>query len=239
MSESRPTLVLAALAGEFECARRALGLAPATQSAPKSTHDEAGRWRLVQTGIGPARAAKACQWAIEESQPARVLVVGFAGGLDPNLKTGDVMQAEAALNVATGTRCAATPYDELGVPRGLIATVAAPVTDAAGKRTLFESTGAAAVDMESAPVAKIAADRGIPFAAIRAITDAHDEALDPRVASWIDEHGDVKFARTALDLATRPTMWKTAARLANASKLATANLTAALERLRRADEERR
>ena len=55
------------------------------------------------------------------------------------------------------------------------------VVDAAGKAALHASTGALAVDMESHVAAAFAAAHGLPFAALRVISDGADRAL-PRAA---------------------------------------------------------
>jgi hypothetical protein len=64
---------------------------------------------------------------------------------------------------------------------GDLAESAEPVTTVAGKRTLYETSQASAVDMESAAIAAEAARADIPFIALRAIADPADRRI-PRVA---------------------------------------------------------
>src|SRR5437879_7767054 len=115
-----------------------------------------------------------------------VISFGVAGGLDPALKSGDVVVATEV--TAGDTRwLAGTALNEemiasvaLGrrrVVRGGLAGVEQVVAARAAKAALRSETGAAAVDMERHIAAAYAAEAGLPFAALRVISDPASRAL--------------------------------------------------------------
>jgi adenosylhomocysteine nucleosidase len=75
-----------------------------------------------------------------------------------------------------------------------IAGVNAPLADAAGKTELFEATGAAAVDMESAIVARAALRHGLPFAILRVVADPAHRPLPSAALVAMREDGEVDLA---------------------------------------------
>jgi adenosylhomocysteine nucleosidase len=72
-----------------------------------------------------------------------------------------------------------------------IVGVDAPVADAAAKAALFVSSGAAAVDMESAIVARFAQRHRIPFAAVRVIADPADRFLPSSALKALGPEGAI------------------------------------------------
>ena len=91
-----------------------------------------------------------------------------------------------------------------GAVRGPFAGVAAPVVTPAAKAALHLATGAIAVDMESHKVARAAARRGIPFAALRAISDPATRALPPSALVGMTADGATNAGAVMRSLARRP-----------------------------------
>ncbi len=122
-------------------------------------------------GMGPANARRSAESALAQTNPALALTCGFAGGLDPGLKTGTIIYSgDVGGELEKKLRAAgARPVQFLGVDR--IATTAA------GKQQLRESTGADAVEMESFVVAAICRERKIPCVTVRIVLDTADEDL--------------------------------------------------------------
>jgi len=115
---------------------------------------------------------------------AGVVSFGLCGALDPALKVGDLVVGDGVgddteafeADAAWAARImAALPDAKLG----RLARAERPVASVAEKSALRAATGAAAVDLESYPVAKAARWFGVPFAVIRAVSDAADRALPP------------------------------------------------------------
>jgi adenosylhomocysteine nucleosidase len=62
------------------------------------------------------------------------------------------------------------------------------------KADAFARSGALAIDMESHHVARAAAERGLPFVAVRAISDQAREVLPAIMATFVDAEGQTKMS---------------------------------------------
>lgn len=135
---------------------------------------------------------------LAEMFPAVILSSGIAGALDPALKVGDVvLDGDAA--VVERLR-AILPEAVVGgvVGRDVMTSTVA------GKRALRAETGAVAVDMESHVAARVAARRGLPFAAVRIISDSAGEALPPAAQIGMKPDGGVALGAVLVSLARNP-----------------------------------
>jgi adenosylhomocysteine nucleosidase len=130
------------------------------------------RLRLVVGGVGYDRARAAAARLCDAARPTLLVSAGFCGALDPALRTGDLLVGGTVREArrfapderALGALPDARRGDTLWVPQ---------VRRDLGARP----EGVAAVDMESAAVAAVALERGIPFVSIRAVLDTPDAPL--------------------------------------------------------------
>jgi adenosylhomocysteine nucleosidase len=129
-----------------------------------------------------------------------VVSFGVAGGLDPSLKSGDVVVATevmagdarwlAGLSLSE-QQIASIALGRRRVVRGSLAGVEEVVAAQACKAALRSETGAAAVDMESHIAAAYAAENDLPFAALRVISDPATRALPALARNAIKPNGDI------------------------------------------------
>jgi len=132
-------------------------------------------WVLKANGVGARFAAAAVDRALEESRPDAVVSTGFCGALDPGLNVGDVVVATEV--AAAGRRFPALePRGRRAASRGTVVSTDHVVQTAAEKSQLHLS-GAIAVEMEAAGVAERAAQHGLPFFCIKAVTDLASEDM--------------------------------------------------------------
>ena len=128
---------------------------------------------------------------------------GIAGGLDPALSPG---------RLGGKIECHGAWRDELIAALASLSPLAAPlagrdgamIVTVAEKALLHARHGAAAVDMESHAVARVAARAGLPFAAVRAIADPADRALPGAALAGFGEHGEVRLAPVLRELLRHP-----------------------------------
>ena len=103
------------------------------------------------------------------------------------------------------------------VHTGPLACTDEVITSSAGKRRLFEQTGAVAVDMETAAVLETAQENGLPGCAVRVIVDPADLALPEIVLRRVDDYGRLNGLALGLRLVTSPGQIPDMVRLARAS----------------------
>jgi hopanoid-associated phosphorylase len=132
--------------------------------------------------------------ALEDFDPASVrgiISFGVAGGLDPTLATGDIVVATDVVTQTGRWTAAAGLSGELigavgdgvrSVRRGILAGSEIVVPSPGDKAALRAATAAVAVDMESHIAASYAAGAGLPFAALRVVSDPASRAL-PAIAT--------------------------------------------------------
>jgi len=130
---------------------------------------------------------------------------GFAGGLHPRLLPGYVLVPKAVRIGREDFACDPSLVAAFGGSTcDSILAVDGVVASSTRKTTLFQVTGAAGVDMESAAVVKVARENHLPFAVLRAICDPHDRSLPPVAQHALDEHGQIRFKFILRSLAEHP-----------------------------------
>jgi adenosylhomocysteine nucleosidase len=148
-----------------------------------------------------------------------IISFGVAGGLASNLRTGDWVVASHVLeSQVTRSTDAAWSNSLLEVIAGAsyapILGVDAPVAEPTMKRDLHRATGAAAVDMESHVVARLAAAHGLAFAAMRVIVDPADRAIPPAAVLGMGRDGGADIWAVVRNLIAHPSQLSLLARVA-------------------------
>ena len=142
-----------------------------------------------------------------------VISFGVAGGLDPSLKPGDVVVATEVLAGDTRWLAGLALNDDLvaslamgrrRVVRGSLAGAEQVVSARALKAALHLETGAAAVDIESHIAAAYAAEAGLPFAALRVISDPASRALPALAMAALKPNGEIDLRKILSGVARNP-----------------------------------
>ncbi|HYL96075.1 MAG TPA: hypothetical protein VET69_09750, partial [Terriglobales bacterium] len=155
---------------------------------------------LVCAGIGTEAARRACEAVIRLYQPALVISVGLAGGLDPSARVGSLFIPNRLVDASDGSAL------EMAEGQGTLVSWHS-VADVQQKKKLANAYGASAVDMEAAAVARGAVARRADFMAVKAISDAYDFEF-PDLERFIDAEGRFRSGALVMHAAIRPWLWK-------------------------------
>src|SRR5450432_3516364 len=152
---------------------------------------------ILLTGIGRQNAEKSLREFLATHSPKLVLTCGFAGGLNPDLKLGDVV-------FETSDETLRAKFFGAGAKSLKIFSADRIATTVAEKKKLRAETGADAVEMESAAIHAVCRERGIPCATVRVISDTagEDLPLDFNALSKPDKNLD--FGKLFLAIAKSP-----------------------------------
>jgi len=173
----------------------------------------AGPGMIVICSSSDPQQLRALLATLDSSTFRGVISFGVAGGLDPSLKSGDVVVATEVLSGDTRFLAGLALNEEMiasaalrrrRVVRGGLAGVEQVIAATASKAALHSETGAAAVDMESHIAAAYAASAGIPFAALRVISDPATRSLPALAKSAIKPNGDIDLRKILRGVARNP-----------------------------------
>lgn len=163
---------------------------------------------VVVAGVGKVAAALAAQYTCDVFKPRCLIAMGLAGGVEDDVRPGQVVVARHAaqhdmdarpLTDAKGaipglglSQIAADPavaeklllaarFESKDARPGLVLTGDQIVTSRAVRDALVRDfPDAACIDMETAAVAQVAHQNGVPWSALRVISDSADETFDLR-----------------------------------------------------------
>lgn len=176
---------------------------------------------ILVTGIGTDNTRRVIDNFFGANSPERVFTCGFAGGLNPELKSGEVVfeTSDAELR---------KKLESAGAKAATFHCAALIATTAAEKSELRRKTNADAVEMESEVVQKICHERGIRCATVRVISDtAHEDMpLDFNKLAKADRNLD--YGKLALAIAKSPGKIPALMRLGKVTQAAAKELAAVL-----------
>jgi adenosylhomocysteine nucleosidase len=225
--------VVAALSAEA----RALG--PSMRSSDSDSFEELASLsgsRLAVSGIG-YEAAQAAARALVEAGVSALMTFGMAGGLDPGLKAGSIVLPTELISPsgvrfitcrAWRERIAAAVSSSRAVSEGNLLTSTSAIGSLAAKAAAYKSSGAVAVDMESAAVAEVAAAARLPFIAVRVIVDTAADVL-PRAVVAASRAGRVQMGRLIAGLLFAPGQIQPLIRLSQRYRAALRSLRVVVE----------
>lgn len=204
----KPIGIVSALAAEA----RTLG--PAERHGTELCRLSEGAW-LAVSGIGRAAAASAARRLVLAGASA-LASYGMAGGLDPTLICGAVLLPEEIAALGGGRCDARWPTSREWRQRlrsalpescivcgGSLLTSERPLGRPDTKAAAWRQTSAAGVDMESAAIAEVAAQAGLPFIALRVIVDTAADEL-PAAVIAASGGGRLRIGRLLGALAQAP-----------------------------------
>ncbi len=194
---------------------------------------------LFVSGIGEKRAYETARAACLGLDLSAYISVGLSGSLSSGLKTGDVVIGERIRTLASKGhgeyRCdpgllglATRAFADGGMPAlGPLLAAERVLVSRDEKTGIARSYDCLAVDMESAGAARAAKQAGVPFIAIRAISDALHEDM-PVDFNRFTVDGCMDWSRFIFHVLAHPATIGPLMRLGRNSRLAAANLARAV-----------
>jgi uridine phosphorylase len=191
-------LILTAVDVEARALARHLGLV--RDPATPWPHFRGGALEVATVGV---RACRLVERAGRLGPHDLVVSAGACGALAPELAAGDLVVPLVVVG-PDGRRWPAAPLR--GLPgAGALLGVTGVVETAAHKSRLWLETGALAVDMESAAVLAWAAERGVPAAVVRGVSDDAERGIPAALAAAVGDDGRVRPLRAVTAALARAT----------------------------------
>ena len=207
---------------------------------------------VVQGGIGRARAEEATRQVVKRFGPELVVATGFAGGVVPGLRTGDLLvcqkvwavegqpaewspdmaESHALLgqepfeNLVSNAHSASPRY-----VRGDCLSVPNVVSNSLIKGSIGERFPVSAIDMESFWITRIADQHGIPTMVVKSLLDPVEQSLPAFVDGVAANGGDQRWRRALGHALAKPSEIPKMVHLAVQVRVARASLSAFLARL--------
>lgn len=193
---------------------------------------------LFVSGIGEALAYETAKAACGALQPKAYISIGLSAALKERLRPGDVVVGESVIS-PDGRNVFDAGAGLLSAARAALNDTAlfAPVT--ASRRVAWRSTDkrliaahcpAAALDMETLGAARACSEAGVPFLAVRVISDSLDEDL-PVDFNRYAKGGGMDWPRFLFHILTHPGVIPPLMRLGRQSRLAAKNLSSAVDKV--------
>ncbi len=172
---------------------------------------------VLLTGIGKRNAERVVKEYLAQHSPLAVLTCGFAGGLNPELKMGDVV-------FETTDASWKNQFTALGAKPIRFFCADRIATTVAEKAELRKATRADAVEMESAAVARLCHERGISCATVRVISDTATEDLPLNFNELAHPDLSLHYGKLAWAIAKAPGKIPALRRLQKSTQFAARNL---------------
>ena len=181
---------------------------------------------ILIVGIGRENAEKSIRNALAANTPELVLTCGFAGGLNPELKLGEVVFEIGNQQSTIGNQLSAS-----GAKAVKFFCADRIATTATEKKKLRDETGADVVEMESAAIHAVCAERGISCATVRVISDTAYEDLPLDFNALAKPDKSLDFGKLAWAIAKSPGKIGSLMELQKKTSFAARQLASVLEKV--------
>ncbi len=195
---------------------------------------------LAQTGMGTGNAEAALKYILEKHPPDIIASIGFGGALYPGAVIGELVRASKVLLISgnavdvlelPNVEIFSKIHDRIAMRKGSIVTLEQWMNKSEIKKVLPQELLFPVCDTETYPLAKLSIQRGLPFLAVRSITDRTDEDIPTGLLGVTDGSGDYRLSRAVKVLLRNPNLIPAGIRLGINSRRASKNLWRAVRSL--------
>lgn len=181
--------------------------ANAVRVSMKAVGVDAAKVKIGVSGANADRAEEIAQEFLNEGARA-IVSAGLCGGLDPSLKSGDLVLGERVVSaqgdIVIADKRLSSAADKFS-PRHVAIFGSDEIVDSVEKKkALFQRYAAETVDMESHGAARAAARAEIPFIAIRVVADGSARALPKAALRAVTPTGGVNVMNVLVDCLQAP-----------------------------------
>ncbi len=127
---------------------------------------------ILHTGVGEKTCRQRIAHFLRDREFDCLISAGFAGALNDKLHTGDLLFAE---NFSTVRLNEMRSTGNSPIHRADLLSGPSIIDSIEARQRIAETTGAAAVDMETEFIARACAEHGIPLLSLRVISDTPSE----------------------------------------------------------------
>lgn len=179
---------------------------------------------ILITGMGRRNAEKSVRDFLQLESPRQVFTCGFAGGLNPALKLGEIV-------FSTLQRSTWEALQQQGAKSAYILTRDRISTTVADKAELRRQTHQDAVEMESTYIQQICREQKIPCTTVRVISDTAQENLPLDFNQLSKPDLSLDFGKLAWAIVKSPRKLPALLRLRKSTKLAAQRLAEVLAKV--------
>jgi adenosylhomocysteine nucleosidase len=190
---------------------------------------------VALSGMGSMNAETALEYVCVRYDPEFILSLGFGGALYEGAKIGEIiwsgrfflvgedlmetLESTGAIEALGKVSC------DFSIREGSILTIEKWTAKSEIKKFLTPGISFPVCDMETFFLAKLSKKKGLPFMAVRAVTDLVDEEIPPEFLSVSDETGTYQMSRALRLVFSKPTLLKNIIRIGRNSGVASNNLS--------------
>ena len=207
---------------------------------------------FVESGIGIGNAQEAFSYVLKEHSPDFILSAGFGGALFEGSSIGDLMWASQFFLIpGPGDRGSAPPSSQwqgfragpearevssaisgrVPMSEGSVLTLTKWITKAEIMKVLPAGIPPGVCDMETHYLARLSAERGLPFFAVRSITDLAGEEIPRELFETTDKAGRYRLSRSLATILSNPHLMPDVVRLGINSHIASKKICLLVEAL--------
>jgi adenosylhomocysteine nucleosidase len=129
----------------------------------------------IVTGMGVDYATTGTEALLDAMPIDHVVVVGITGGMENETPIGTLILPEFVVHSATGAEYRPTPLGD-GTHQGKMVTTVGLTTNS-DRMAELRAQGVVSLDMETAAIAHLCDERGIPWSVFRVISDRPDSNI--------------------------------------------------------------
>lgn len=191
--------------------------------------------------MGLRNAEAASKYIIKEKRPDFVLSMGFGGALYKGAGIGDLVWPSRVLLIDEKVKetldfrgSEAVPgkiSQKLGFREGSALNMASRTRKSWINNSFYKDLPFPVCDMETFAVAKVAVDSGLPFLAVRSLSDRAEEEIPSELFDTVDDSGNYRLSRALMVLFRNPSLIPYSIRLGMNSRTASRSLWIAVRSL--------